>query len=160
MSTPVNIITEYCYYWDMRFPEISDWFNRAFITWQNGQTKRVSVTEFGEFLEKSQPTISAYLNGTRKPSFTSAISISKKLMDYTLLDILGYARPDPKPLPFESLPPELVSLLNSIDLEIEKTLRERGVSKNSPEAESVAREIVSKYGARFIAITNSGKPSN
>jgi len=144
----------------MRYPDVSDWFNRAFIIWQTGQTKRVSVTEFGEFLEKSQPTISAYLNGTRKPSFQSALAICKKLDDYSLLDILGYARPDQGSVPFESLPPELVSLLKSIDLEIEKTLRERGISKNSPEAESVSREILSKYGARFIDITNSGKSSN
>ncbi len=159
MSTPVNNFPLNWYHLSMKYPEVSDWFTRAFIKFQNNQSKRVSITEFGEFLGKTQPTISAYLNGTRKPSYESAKEISLILEDQTILDILGYARSGDL-VPFSSLPPAFLERLKSIDAEILKTLRDRGITEYSAEAEQIASEILEKHGAKLISTPNSGKSSN
>jgi len=124
--------------------ELSNWFERVFIQFQvvNG---RSSLDRFAEHIGISRGYLSQLLNGTRTTvSRNTAVAICEKLSEYTLLDILGYARPEPKPVPFSSLPPEFVELLKTIDLEIEKTLRERSITEYSPEAEAVAFSILEK----------------
>src|SRR5574340_608128 len=105
MSTPVNIFKESWYYLGMRYPRVADWFNRAFIDYQAKVNRRISITEFGDYLHLSQPTISAYMNGTRKPSFDKAKEICTSLGDVALMEILGYSLSELGPLPYSPLPP-------------------------------------------------------
>lgn len=149
-----------CYILDMGKGQLADWFERAYIKYQV-RHGRSSLERFADHIGISRGYLSQLLNGTRTTvSKNTAIAISDKLNDYSLLDILGYSRPDPKPVPFSSLPPEFIKLLEEIDLEIAKTLRERGITEYSAEAESIAREIMEKYGANVISTTKSGKSSN
>ena len=100
MSIPISRKFENSYDCSMRYPSVSNWFNEAFINYERKTGRRLSITEFGDYLGKTQPTISAYMNGTRKPSYESALEICRRLDDYSLLDILGYARPEPREIPF------------------------------------------------------------
>jgi len=44
-------------------PKWTEWINKTYIEWR-GNT-RVSVTDFAMYLEVSQSTVSAWINGTR-----------------------------------------------------------------------------------------------
>lgn len=156
MSTPVNIFKESWYYLGMRYPKVADWFNRAFIDYQAKVNRRISITEFGDYLHLSQPTISAYMNGTRKPSFDKAKEICTILGDVALMEILGYSLSELGPLTYSALPPEFAKALREAELEIINTLKTRGISENSPAAESLSREILEKYLSRLISTTKSG----
>lgn len=129
--------------------KLSDWFERAYIHYQvsNG---RSSLDRFAEHIGISRGYLSQLMNGTRTTvSKNTAAAISERLDDYSLMDILGYSRPEPKPLPFSSLPPDLVKLLEEIDREIGQALMDRGITSYTPEAERIAREILEKHGAKF-----------
>ena len=155
MSTPVNITNRNWYYLGMKYPEIADWFNRAFIKFQNNKGKRISITEFGDHLGKTQPTISAYLNGTRKPSYESAKEISQILEDPSILDVLGYARPGESNVSFSALPAKLQDRLRSALNEIELTLRTRAIQPDSPEGLEISTSVLKKFGFTVNSITNS-----
>lgn len=145
-----------CYILGMSKGILSDWFERAFIQFQveNG---RSSLDRFADHIGISRGYLSQLLNGYKTTiAKKTAIQISERLNDYSLLDILGYARPEPKPVPFSSLPPDFIKLLEEIDREIAKTFRERGITEYSEEAEQVAREIMEKYGARVVSTKKSG----
>jgi len=149
-----------CYINLMTKGKLSDWFEKAYLQYQIDHG-RISLDVFAAHLQISRGYLSQLLNGTKNSMGRhTAVAIAEKLNDYSLLDILGYSRPEPKPVPFSSLPPEFIKLLEEIDLEIAKTFRERGITEYSAEAESIAREIMEKYGARLTDTKNSGKPLN
>lgn len=134
---------------------LSDWFEKALVKYQYEIGERVSLDEFAEYLGISQGYLSQLMNGARKGmGRNTAIVICQKLNDYSLLDILGYTRPQPEeiPIPFSSLPPELQSLLRSALLEIEQTLRTRSIQPDSPEGLEISISIMRKYGFSFNSI--------
>jgi len=161
MSIDINYFQRNCYSNKMVIvDELAHWLERKYLEWQL-EFGRGRIEEFAEYLEISQPYLSLLMSGKRKMiGMKKAFKIAEKTDDYTILDILGYSRPEPKPLPYSSLPPEFVELLKQIDSEILNTLRDRGIEENSPEAEAVAREILEKHGARLISTTKSGNDSN
>jgi len=163
MSIGINIIPQNCYYVAVgETTSTSTWLMNKYLDWQKERGALTPLAEFARFLEVGDKALSTWLNGRNNPSYKTAVKICKKLGDYSLLEILGYSPPvlDPKPLPFSSLPPEFIKLLEEIDLEIAKTFRERGITEYSAEAESIAREIMEKYGANVISTKKSGKESN
>jgi len=160
MSIGINNSLIYCYSNVVTQGELAHWLERKFLEWQL-EKGRGRIEEFAVYLEISQPYLSLLMSGKRNTlGMKKALRIAEVTNDYTILDILGYSRPEPKPVPFSSLPPEFVKLLEEIDLEIEKTFRERGITEYSAEAESIAREIMEKYGANVISTKKSGNDSN
>lgn len=159
-SIDFNNFPIYCYSINMKKDELAHWLERKFLEWQleNGRGR---IEEFAAYLGISQPYLSLLMSGKRKTlGMKKALKIAEITNDYSLLDILGYSRPESKPVPFSALPPDFVKLLEEIDLEIAKTFRERGITEYSAEAEDVAHEVLSKYGAKLISTTKSGNNSN
>ncbi len=128
---------------------LSEWFEKALIRYQFEIGERVSLDQFADYLGISQGYLSQLMNGARKGmGRATAIVICQKLNDYSLLDILGYARPQPEeiPVPFSSLPPELQSLLRAALLEIDQALKAAGAQASSAEALRISTEILKKHG--------------
>ena len=104
---------------------LTEWLEKAYLDFQYSHG-RSALDVFADHLGISRGYLSQILNGYKKNiAKKTAILISQRLNDYSLLDLLGYSRPKEIAVPFSSLPPEFVELLKTIDLEIEKTLRER-----------------------------------
>jgi len=136
---------------------LSEWFEKAFIRYQYEIGERASLDKFAALLGISRGYLSQLMNGDKKGmGRNTAIVICQKLNDFSLLDILGYARPQPEeiPIPFSSLPPELQSLLRSALLEIEQTLRTRSIQPDSPEGLEISISVMKKYGFNFNSIRN------
>ncbi len=159
MSSDFDKLITNCYIVNMNRGELAAWLERKYLEWmlENG---RENIDVFAAYLGISQPYLSLIMTGSRKTiGMKTAVKIANKLNDYSILDLLGYERPL-ESVPFSSLPPEFVKLLEEIDLEIAKTFRDRGITEYSAEAESIAREIMEKYGARVASTMKSGSDSN
>lgn len=121
--------------------------------------ERVSLDQFADYLGISQGYLSQLMNGARKGmGRNTALVICQKLNDYSLLDILGYARPQPDemPVPFSALPPELQSLLRSALLEIDQALKSAGAQADSAEALRISTEILKKHGLAVESVEIGG----
>lgn len=73
--------------------DLQNWFENKYLKWQleNG---RATIEDFAKYVGISKSYATLILNGQRKNvSMPTAIQIAQKLNDYTILDILGYARP-------------------------------------------------------------------
>jgi len=163
MSIGINYIRQNCYYVDMgdrRNNDSTSWLMTKYLDWQRDRGALASMAEFARYLDVGDKALNTWINGRNNPSYENALKICQKTNDFSLLDILGYSHPDSSPVQFSSLPPEFVKLLEEIDLEIAKTFRERGITEYSTEAESIAREIMEKYGANVISTKKSGNDSN
>ncbi len=133
---------------------LSNWFEKAYLDWMyaNG---RAPLDKFAEYLGISQSYLSQLMNGDSKSvGKNTAFVICQKMNDYSLLDILGYARPQPSelPIPISSLPPELQDLLRSAVLEIEQALKNAGAQADSKEALAISISILKKHGFSIDSI--------
>lgn len=132
--------------------EISEWFEKKYLEWQleNG---RASLDEFAKLLRISRGYLSQILNGDKETiGLKSALMISNILQDDSLLDILGYPRPDYSPVGLDSLPEEMRNNLVRAIGEIRETFKNSSVDPSSPEGERISVEILKRYG--FIFNTN------
>lgn len=75
-----------------KFPQ---WLENNFLEWQLSEGGRKTLNDFARYLKVSQPTISAWLNGSRKPTGENIDKIAAKLGP-EIYDILGMRRPDPQ----------------------------------------------------------------
>ena len=161
MSSGFDKMITNCYIVSMDRGELAAWLERKYLEWQleNG---RENIDVFANHLGISQPYLSLIMTGTRKSiGMKTALKIARRLNDYSIMDLLGYALPEQRSfIPFDSLPPEFLARLQSIDSEIKNTLRERAITEYSSEAEEVALEILEKYGAKLISTPKSRKSSN
>ncbi len=132
--------------------DLSDWFEKKYLEWQM-QKGRASLTKFSKFLGISKGYLSQILNGeTKTIGMKSALQISEKLNDSSLLDILGYSVPDFSPAGLETLPEELRNNLSRAIGEIREIFKTRAIDSSSPEGELLSAEILKKYG--FIYNSN------
>lgn len=147
---------ENCYYQLVENGPVAKFFEKHYLKWQL-EFGRGSVEEFAKRLNISQGYLSQLLNGTRKGvGYKTALRISEKLNDYTLLDILGYKRPDTESIPLSSLPPELRERLRVALLEIEQTFKTRSIQPDSPEGLEISVSVLKKHGFTISDITNPG----
>jgi len=75
----------------MTFPELLE---QKFLAWQHSSGKRKTIQDFAAFIGVSQPILSHWLNGTRRPGPESLRLLSAKLGP-EVYDVLGLQRPDP-----------------------------------------------------------------
>jgi transcriptional regulator with XRE-family HTH domain len=73
--------------------EFKQYLEKKYLEWQNREGGRKTITEFADFLGISQPTISNYMTGARKPDTEKAMKIANKL-GIEVYDVLGIPRPD------------------------------------------------------------------
>lgn len=85
----------------VNFPE---YIEKKYLEWQTQQGKRKSIEEFAVFLGVSQPTLSLWMNGRRKPSERIADHLAN-ILGNEIYDVLEIERPNPpKPPPRASSP--------------------------------------------------------
>ena len=73
---------------------IKTWLNKKFLEWEMAQGSRKTLTEFSEWLEISQPTLSNYMNGERTPTGKNVHRLADKLGP-EIYDLLEIQNPDP-----------------------------------------------------------------
>ncbi|HSW63405.1 MAG TPA: hypothetical protein VLH56_08855 [Dissulfurispiraceae bacterium] len=139
-----------CYIKTMSNGPLAEWFEKKYLEWQLKEG-RASLTAFAKYIGISKGYLGNILSGLSKSvSMPTAIQISERLRDDSLLDLLGYPRQAPDDAQEEallgSLPPELAGNLRSALTEINRIYAERGVAADSPEAVSIAAEVLGRFG--------------
>jgi transcriptional regulator with XRE-family HTH domain len=75
----------------MNFP---DFLEQQFLAWQQKAGKRKSLEQFAAYLGISQPLLSLWMGGRRKPG-PENISLLAELFGSEIYDSLNLPRPDP-----------------------------------------------------------------
>lgn len=145
MSIGIHNLIENCYHEPME-ETASAWFITKYLDWQKENQTLNSMAEFSRFLGVGDKAMNTWVNGRNNPSYKTAIKICSRLNDYTLLDLLGYPRPESESIPLASLPPELRERLRSALLEIEATLKERSIQPDSPAGAVISASVLQKFG--------------
>lgn len=79
----------------MNFVEFRNWLMEKFKEWERTQPNgRSNYSNFARFLGISVNVYSQWRIGNNLPSYKNAVAIAEKLNDYSIMDILGYERPD------------------------------------------------------------------
>lgn len=153
MSRPIYFICKTDKNMNMQ-TNMSKWFEKKYLEWQL-EFGISNLSSFAKHIGVSQSYISQLINGTRKSlSMKTAQSICEKLNDWTLYDILGYRRDfSSTSIPLESLSDDLRSRLILALHEIRKTVNERSLDPESPEAKTISEEVLKKHG--FIVNSNN-----
>lgn len=137
-----------CYSKSMAQEPLGKWLEQQYLQWQikNG---RASIEEFARLLGLSQPHLSQLMQGRRKSvRRDTALRIAERLGDYEILDILGYARPDPEDV-LSRFPPSIREPLLAAYSEWNAELVKRGITTDSPEAEQIVREVLARHGVNL-----------
>lgn len=130
-------------------------FGRWFLTKKRELEDRlgheVSVTEFARYLGVSQASTSFWLSEDRKPSGEAALEVCKRLGDYSLLDILGYSKPEMPASNYRFLPSDFRDRLESAMHEIYIQLADSDLldSLESDAARSIAISTMARFGFSF-----------
>lgn len=140
----------------MRDRAVASWFRNQFLLYEQRQGGPTTISEFSDWLGLTQPTGSAYMNGTRKPSYQTAIKICRKLGDWSLFKVLNYSLPEKVEIPLEDLPPDLAERLRDALLELSETIKNNGIAVESDRAAKVSKEILEKHGFIVNSISRDG----
>ena len=71
-----------------------EYLERQFVQWQNQEGKRKSVADFAAYLGVSQPLLSMWMNGQRRPG-PENLKILYAVFGASVYDVLGIPRPNP-----------------------------------------------------------------
>ncbi len=149
MSIDINRLAGNCYDVDMsKSSSASAWLIGKYLDWQRDTGALASMAEFARYLEVGDKALNTWINGRNNPSYKKAVQICKKLGDFSLLEVLGYAQE----ISLSSLPPELQALLRSALLEIEQALKRAGAQADSMEALEISKTILKKHGFSIDSI--------
>lgn len=127
---------------------VGDWIERKYLEWQikNG---RSTVERFAEYLGVTGSYILQMMSGRKKSIRKgTALMICDRLNDYSLMDILGYERPEPEPI--ESVPPVIRSQIDAAAAEIQAEFDRLNISHLDDEALGIALRILEKHRIRFL----------
>lgn len=121
--------------------KFSNWLRMKYIDWQKELGDLKTVSQFAQYLDLAQPTLTSYMNGSRKPSFKTTMKIVEKLDDYEALDILDFANPKHN-LSLGKLPPEVAARIKLLVCGIEMEMGKHGVDKNDVSADGIAMRYI------------------
>ena len=130
--------------------EFSDWITEKYINWRGRAVgNERSITDFADHIGVSQQTLSSWMKqGGKVPRALTSIRKLADVFGFETYDVLGLPRPDAT---FEDLPPEMGASLAAASTEILSVMEQRGIyDPDSPEAESIAIEIMAKHGWTFV----------
>lgn len=130
---------------------IRSWFFNKYLEWQKEIGEPRDQIEFAKYLGIAQPTLSNYVSGKRKPGKLACQQIYQATHDLTIYDVCGFARPTEEwaPVPLSRLPARIRKRLDTAMTEINATYVSRSISPESPEAESIAIEVMRKHGFKY-----------
>ena len=140
---------------DNKSKEVKEWFTNKYLDWEKACGRPKSVTEFSLYLGLKQASGSAYINGTRIPSYKTTLQICEKLNDYSLLDILDFQITESLIKSIivkeddDRTPPDIQYRLNQAKMETNRILKERGITGDMPEAEQITLETYERFGFKY-----------
>lgn len=118
---------------------------QEYLDWQKRAGERKTVTEFAQWLEVSESSLSDWMNNKNQPKSAKNIkNLAAKLGD-EIYDILNLPRPLPS-ISTNHLPPNFRRRLTLATREVDRVLKERGLTGEMPEAETLTIQIFEKYG--------------
>ena len=82
--------------------DFSSWLENQYIDWQKSAGSRKTINEFADFLGVSQPLVSMWMNGKRRPGAENIDALAEVLGD-EIYDLLNIPRPDPDLLSIKKL---------------------------------------------------------
>lgn len=125
------------------------WFTNKLLQYQQAEGERKTIGDFAKHMGNvvSEASLGHYLNGRRDPSYNAAFEIAKELGDFSLLEVLGYAQP----VDHSSLPADFRRRLEAAEEEVNRTLEERGLTGEMPEAETITISIFEKWGFKYVS---------
>ena len=128
--------------------DLGKWIESHYLEYQM-KHGRMSIEAFAEYLGVTAPYLIQIMNG-RKPKIRkgTALMICDRLQDYSLLDILGYERPEP--VPMESVPPAIRSSIEAAAAEIQAEYDRLGITHVDDNALKIALRILEKHRIRFL----------
>ncbi len=132
----------------MKFTESAKWIEGQYLNWQITQGKRVTLSEFAQFLGISKQLLNNFLTGRRKPTYRVALSMAEKLKADKILEILGYTKIVPLDQ-YAHLPLDLRERLERAIEETNRALEERGLTGDTPEGRKLTIEIFERHGFRY-----------
>jgi transcriptional regulator with XRE-family HTH domain len=125
--------------------KLSDWFEKKYLEWQisNG---RISITKFSKVLGISPSYLSQLMSGRNKGiSYDLASQLCLFFDDWSLFEILGFD----KPSVVDNLTNEFKYRLEKAAEEAERSLKEKNLTGEMPEAEQTIIEIFERFGFKY-----------
>jgi hypothetical protein len=130
----------------MMLMEFSDWITKKYIAWRGdaiGQDR--SITEFAKLIGVSQSLMSQWMKkGGKQPTSTKHINNLIDKYGDDAYGILGINPPAVTSL--DHLPPIFRDPIQAALAEMNSIYATRGISPDSPEAVSIAVEVMDKHG--------------
>lgn len=126
--------------------DFHDWISKKFIEWRGERIGRgSSVAEFGKLFGASQQVVSRWLSKDGDiPRSQKYISALVAVYGDEVYEVLEITKPSTDP--FDQLPTALQSRIKSALAEINSIYATRSIPSDSPEALSVAVEVLAKFG--------------
>jgi len=120
--------------------EFTDWLLSKKHSLENNLGRSISDREFGEHCNLKQATMSAYMNGTRRPNDPTIIQqLADKFQDYSVFDILGVSNPG-----LSKISKEYIGVFLEAVREIAAEYKMAGVTDSeSDEAKEIANRVFS-----------------
>ena len=132
--------------------DFQDWITRKFVDWRK-DTRR-NVSDFAQYLNVSQPTVSAWINGTRgKPTSKKVVSSLVDHFGAEVYAVLGLPLPDQDPreaLLAAGFPTEYVDRFLAARLDFTAELASKGIETDSPEAKQIVKDAFARHGIQLI----------
>ena len=128
--------------------DVRKWFMDKYLSWQRDLGELKDQTEFASYLGFPQSTVSLWISGGRKPGKMAAEKIYNKTHDPTIFDVCGFVRPveEWEDIPTSKLPLEIRTKLDAAVAEINAIYLARSIQSESPEALTIATEVMSRHG--------------
>jgi hypothetical protein len=126
--------------------DFSEWLTKKFIAWRGDRYgNSASVAEFAKQFGASHQLVLDWMKtGGKTPKSKKYIDALEKVYGKEVYDVLGLPRPPFGPL--DKLPPGLRTKVETALAEINTRYAERGITADSPEAESIANEVFTRMG--------------
>lgn len=121
--------------------EFKDWLMDKFVSWERTQTRRQSFSAFARYLDVKQASLSQWMNGSYTPTGENLIKVANKLGS-EVYRVVGLPAPD-----LDNVPPG-ARLAYEVASE---RVKELGVPADSPQAEQIFIEEMSKAGYKLIS---------
>jgi hypothetical protein len=128
--------------------KFDEWLSAEFDKWNKQYGGEKKYAAFAKYLGVPATSLSNWINGGYAPGRENLAMLAEKLGP-DIYRILGMDNVPGEPTSYDELPSSIRSRLDAAASEVEATLRKRGITGESPEAERITIEIFERYGFKY-----------